>query len=64
MGSKSWLLLMQRDVMPKKRKYTQACPMEQGRRSMVFDLSNIWSVTCVEPEEVIPLLISVKVLND
>jgi hypothetical protein len=63
-GSKSGLLFMQRDIMPTKRKYTQACPMEQGRRSGAFALSSIWSVTCLEAEDVITLLISVKVLND
>ena len=50
--------------MPTKCKYKQVCPMEQGRRSRAFDLSNIWSVTCMEPEEVIPLLIPIQVLND
>jgi hypothetical protein len=58
--SKSCLLFMQRDVLPIKLKYTQAYQIEQGRRIWAFELSVTW----MEPEEVITLLISVQVLND
>jgi hypothetical protein len=54
---------MQRNVMPTKRTYTQACRIEQGRRSKAFELSNVRSVTWMELEEVIPQLISAQVLN-
>jgi hypothetical protein len=50
--------------MPTKRKYKLARLMEQGKRSRAFELSNILSVTSMESEEVVTLIISVEVLRD
>ena len=61
MGSSYGLLLMQRVFVPTKCEYTKASLTEQGRRSRAFELSNIRSVTCLEPEEVLPLIINLQV---
>jgi hypothetical protein len=37
--------------------------MEQGRRSRAFGFSKIWPVTYMEPEEALPLIISLQALN-
>lgn len=63
-GIKIWVAVHAKRCYAYKTKYTHACPMEQGRRNRAFELSNIWYVTCMDPEEVILLLISVQVLKD
>jgi len=49
--------------MPTTCKYKMTRLMEQERRSRVFQLSKM-SVTLMEPEEVIPLNISLQVVNE
>jgi len=63
MGSKYGLLLLQRIFIPTTCKYKLTRLMEQGRKSRNFKLTKVWSVTCVELEEVLPLIISSQVVN-
>jgi len=53
MGSEYGFLLMQRIFMPTPCTYKLARLLKQGRRSRAFELSAVWYVTCMEPEEVI-----------
>jgi len=63
MGSKYGLLLLYRIFIPTTCKYTLARLMEQGRKIRKFELTKVWSVTCMELEEVLPLIISSQVAN-
>ena len=62
-GSKYGFLLMQRIFMPALCKYTLARLMEQGERIRAFELSTLCYVTCMEPEEVLPLIISLQAVD-
>jgi len=63
MESKCGLLLLQRIFIPTTRKYKLARLMEQEKKSRTFELTKVWSVTCMETEEVLPLIISSQVVN-
>jgi hypothetical protein len=63
MGSNYGLLLRQRIFMPATSKYTLARVTEKGRRRRAFESQKIWSVTYMELEEVLILIISLEVVN-
>jgi hypothetical protein len=63
MESKYGLLLLQRIFILTTCKFKLARLMEQGRKSRNFKLTKLWSVTCIELEEVLPLIISSQVVN-